>query len=782
MSRSAALLRGAVFVMVASVAATAASPTPVAAQDEVQGVVTGVVQTADGSQPLPHATVSVPQLSRSVTADAAGRFRLTGVRSGTHRLEVRAIGYQPAWQSVSLAAGDSVVVALQLKRATVTLPDVIVSSSREEQAASATALSVGVVEKDDIDEARAHHPAEIVNRVPGVYVSNFGGEGHATSIRQPITTKALYAYLEDGVPIRSTGFFNHNALYEINLPQAGRIEVIRGPGSAVYGSDAVGGVVNAFTRDPSSRPEAELYLEGGSRAYLRALGSASTTSGANGLRADLNVTRSDGWRRDTPYQRQSGTLRWDHHLSNQSRIKTVATFSHIDQPGDGGSDLTASDYTNVPSRTYAPIAFRRVTAARLSTEFQAQRELSSFGVILYGRYNELDLLPSWQLSFDPQIWESIHRSVGVLSRWRQAIVPLHTSLSAGLDLEYSPGSRLETQIIAPRDPSDNLSYPAYTAGAVQYDYNVDFWQVAPYAQADIDLPGRVRLSAGARYDRIGYNYDNHLTTLTTGSHRRPASTDVAVDRLNPKLGVSWEITPSAMVFGSYREAFRAPSESQYFRQGAAESTVDLKPVRAQSWELGTRTAIGGIATVEVSAYHMRLKDDILTFQDPSNGLRLTQNAGATKHRGIEVGVGISPVRQLRLDAAAAVAKHSYVTWVPRPTSVYSGNEMELAPRVLGNVRATYRPTFLETGFFAVEWTRTGSYWMDPENTRKYDGHDLFTAFTTIPVSPRVELSGRVTNIGNRRFAETSSFTATQQDRYRPGAPRQFFLGLQYRFQ
>jgi outer membrane cobalamin receptor len=64
------------------------------------------------------------------------------------------------------------------------------------------------------------------------------------------------------VPIRSTGFFNHNALYEINIPQAGRLEIIKGPGSAVYGSDAVGGVINAFTHDPSAHPEAEVFVEG----------------------------------------------------------------------------------------------------------------------------------------------------------------------------------------------------------------------------------------------------------------------------------------------------------------------------------------------------------------------------------------------------------------------------------------------------------------------------------------------------------------------------------------
>ena len=283
--------------------------------------------------------------------------------------------------------------------------------------------------------------------MPGVYVSNFGGEGHATAIRQPITTKAVYAYLEDGVPIRSTGFFNHNALYEINLPQAGRIEVIRGPGSAVYGSDAIGGVVNSFTRDPATRPEAEIFVEGGSSTYLRALGTASGTMGRNGFRADVNVTDADGWRRQTPYERQTGTLRWDYRLSEQSRLKTVATFAHIDQPGDGGSDLTRQDYESVPELTYTPIAFRRVRAARLSSELQVQHDLWSFGATLYGRYNVLELLPSWQLSFDPQVWDSRHRSVGLLTRWRRTVLPLASNLSAGVDLEYSPGSRLETQII-----------------------------------------------------------------------------------------------------------------------------------------------------------------------------------------------------------------------------------------------------------------------------------------------------------------------------------------------
>ena len=102
-------------------------------------------------------------------------------------------------------------------------------------------------------------------------------------------------------------------------------------------------------------------------------------------------------------------------------------------------------------------------------------------------------------------------------------------------------------------------------------------------------------------------------------------------------------------------------------------------------------------------------------------------------------------------------------------------------KVIGNARLSYRPTFLSTGVVAVEWVRLGSYWMDPENTHQYDGHHLVNLFATVPLMEHLELSGRVTNLGDRRFAETSSYNQQQGERFRPGAPRQFFLGAQYRF-
>jgi len=151
------------------------------------------------------------------------------------------------------------------------LDEITVTGAREEQPKSETPASVGTVSGDEIKATRPGHPSEVMGRIPGVWVNATSGEGHMTALRQPLTTNAVYLYLEDGVPTRSTGFFNHNALYEINVPQADGIEVIKGPGTVLHGSDAIGGVINVLTRTPPMRPEADVALEAGENGWRRTL-------------------------------------------------------------------------------------------------------------------------------------------------------------------------------------------------------------------------------------------------------------------------------------------------------------------------------------------------------------------------------------------------------------------------------------------------------------------------------------------------------------------------------
>ncbi|HWA40181.1 MAG TPA: carboxypeptidase regulatory-like domain-containing protein, partial [Gemmatimonadales bacterium] len=190
---------------------TAAAPQRLSAQAPT-GTLAGTVTAAGSDSTLAGVYVVFPSLDLSVRTDPRGRFEARGLPAGRYPILVRAVGRTAVRGEVTILAGEVTTVAYALRAATVQVADITVSATRDAQSLATTPIAIGVVDATDIAQTRAHHPSELVTRTPGAWVSNLGGEGHSTAIRQPITTKAVYQYLEDGVPIRSTGFFNHNGL------------------------------------------------------------------------------------------------------------------------------------------------------------------------------------------------------------------------------------------------------------------------------------------------------------------------------------------------------------------------------------------------------------------------------------------------------------------------------------------------------------------------------------------------------------------------------------------
>lgn len=670
------------------------------------------------------------------------------------------------------------VVAEEIK---ITLDEVSVIGTREAQSLKETALSIGVVKKQDIENIKPAHPSEIMERIPGVHVNVTGGEGHMTAIRQPITTKAVYLYLEDGIPTRSTGFFNHNALYEINVPQAERIEVLKGPGSALYGSDAIGGVINVDTKPSPLKAEADVSVEVGDFGWKRLLVSGGDTKDDDGYRASVNITHTDGWRDSTEYDRKSATVRWDRMLESGASLKTVLSTSDIDQQTAGSSRLLKDDYLNNPTLNYTPISYRKVSALRLSTAYEKESSDSLLSITPYARKNSMELLPNWSLSYDPVVYETKNDSVGVLVKYRQDYKPLRTRLVMGVDVDYSPGGRFEQQIAPTK--TGNI-YTSYTVGSTLYDYDATYSAASPYAHIEFSPSENLRVTTGLRYDAMSYEYKNNLTTLTTGSYRRPEDTTVNFDHLSPKLGVTYKLNPSLSSFVSYRQAFRAPSESQLFRQGRAINTVNLKPIKVSSIEAGLRGKSNEMH-YNLSVYTMTKKDDILTYRHPDN-TRETMNAGETSHQGIEIGVGTKLVGSLTLDMALSYAQHKYEVWQPRTTVDYSGNEMESAPDLIANTRLGFKPSVLKGGKVELEWVKLGEYWMDAANTEKYSGHDIFNLRLNYQLSKEIELYSRLMNVTDERYATAAKYSPAafgnpEKFEYSPGMPRTFYAGMKYKF-
>lgn len=682
---------------------------------------------------------------------------------------------------LTLIGTMTVLPVLAAENAVTKIDEVSVIGTRESQSLKETALSIGVVKSDDIENIKPAHPSEIMERIPGVHVNVTGGEGHMTAIRQPITTSAVYLYLEDGIPTRSTGFFNHNALYEINVPQADRIEVLKGPGSALYGSDAIGGVINVETKPSPIKPEADISFEVGEFGWKRLLIGNGAPFDDDGLRLNLNITRTDGWRDATEYDRKSATVRWDRSLESGASLKTVISTSDIDQQTAGSSRLLADDYYNNPTLNYTPISYRKVSAFRLSSAYEKESSDSLLSVTPYFRSNSMALLPNWALSYDSTIYETKNNSFGFLVKHRQDFKPMRTRLVTGVDIDYSPGGRVEQDITATK--VGNV-YNSYTLGSMLYEYDATYAAASPYAHLEFSPSDKWRVTTGLRYDLMSYAYDNKLTTLLTGSHIRPADTTVKFSHLSPKIGATYQINPSLNAFVSYRQAFRAPSESQLFRSGKAINTIDLKPIKVASIETGLRGKNNN-SHFDISLYYMKKKDDILTYQDTGTGDRTTVNAGETLHQGIEIGFGQKLTDSLTLDIATSYAKHTYEEWSPKTGVIYSGNEMESAPRLIANSRLGYKPVSLNGGKFEIEWIKLGDYWMDAANTYKYSGHDVINLRVNHFIRKKLEVYARLMNIADKRYATSAKYTpagfGAEKFEYAPGMPRTAYVGMKYKF-
>ena len=691
---------------------------------------------------------------------------------------------------------------------------VTVTATRQAVSLSESPWSVGVIDQESISVTKPTHPSELLSQVPGVAVSVTNGEGHQTAIRQGFTTSPVYLFLEDGIPIRATGNFNHNALYEVNIPSAASVEVIRGPASALYGSDAIGGVVNVITRTPSTRAGGNGSLEMGQWGYRRLLAGADSGEGSAGaLRLDVNLTSTDGWRQNTGYDRRSFNLRWDSQLSPTTRVKTIIGMTSIDQETGANSALPMPLYLEDPTVNLRSPAYRKVDALRFSSAFEHDlgggQQLS---LTPYLRRNKMDLNGSYNFTGDARIEDTEVFSAGLQATYRRDFHDAYRSrLIVGLDLDRSPSKRLETkitlssQIDARASASSDASlrglytqYIGYSLGARMYDYEVNYRNLSPYAHWEFSPLPAMRLSAGLRRDQSSYTMDNQANpgyfTVAGREYYLPASAEADFARWVPKLGMVYQLSAQSQWYASYNHGFRTPSESQLFRGGRSASggslsarqaeaqalfnaASQLKAIKAEQLEWGLRGSQQQIQ-YEVVAYQLTKSDDLLSQRD-ATGYSVQTNNGTTKHRGIEVLVGTRLSPAWRFDAAASYASHRYEQWISGSTD-NSGKNIESAPRTLANLRLSGQ---VVAGLNAqLEWVHVGSYYLDQANQfGKYPGHGLWNLRMSMALGADASLFLRAMNVADKRYADSASQSNAAGGLYAPGLPRTVYAGIQARW-
>src|SRR3982751_377918 len=215
-----------------------------------QTIVRGKIIDAISKEPIAGASVHCTRIDCNIgcVTDASGSFEMKCI--DCRKLYVTSIGYSRQEFDVT----DKNYSILLTPSASF-LQEVVVSANRGEGVKRSEApVAISVLNSKTIQDTRPTTADQVLNKVAGVNMVNLGNEQHEMSIRQPMTTKSLFLYLEDGIPIRTTGLYNHNALLEMNMASVKSIEVIKGPSSSVYGSEAIGGVVNFIPLAPTAIP------------------------------------------------------------------------------------------------------------------------------------------------------------------------------------------------------------------------------------------------------------------------------------------------------------------------------------------------------------------------------------------------------------------------------------------------------------------------------------------------------------------------------------------------
>lgn len=673
------------------------------------------------------------------------------------------------------------------------IEQIVVTATREGRIRTELPESVGVLDRETIEQIMPSHPAEVLNRLAGVHINNVGGEGHMTAIRQPLTTGGVYLFLEDGIPTRPTGFFNHNGLYEIDLTQASQVEVTRGPGSALYGSDAIGGIINSLTRAPGDERELDLTLEAGEDDWYRALLSASGAISASGRAGvQVNLTDNRGFRDDGDYRRASITTRWDQDWTDQLSSKTVFTWSNIDQ--SGVSPLGREDYRHAPKRNlyHGDVGFREVRSLRLSSELAWQPTADRLWTLTgFARHNKMDLMPFWMLSYDPNVYTTEFTTLGLMAKYRHNFVDLGVEWISGLDIDYTPSSYKERRAMLDREGDLLVGYRY--SGRANYDYDADQLTLSPYTQVEWQPIERLRLSAGVRYDRFRIDYDDNLSADVpqTGifaplpfpaQHYRPEDQRVTFDQWSPKLGLVLDLDEHHNLYATYRHAFRAPTAGQLFRSGAVPDTTALEPVTAVSREIGLRGRAAPWLDYDLAIYHMTIEDDIVSVI--LDDTRKTLNSGETRHQGVELTLMARWSERWSSSFAWSHSRQEYKDFryiCGTATCNFAGNDIPRAPSDMGNATLAYAAP--DGGWrVELEWEYLGRYYTDETNTRDYGGHDLFNLRGQYRLSDTLELYARMQNLADRRYSTyTSNQVGSPELEYRPGQPRTATVGVHLSF-
>lgn len=604
-----------------------------------QAVLTGRVLDASNAALPGVAMTLAPQpfgTPRSTVTDAEGRYTFEALPPGDYRLQAALAGFGTREAQLTLAAGERRTLDLTLEITPFT-ETVTVTVTRTEQEAERVPNAVSVIEGDVIQAfTRRASPAETFAGVPGFQVENrrnFSLSGGVRfAIRAPLPRFGMRGVqiLQDGVPMTMADGTTEPT--NIDLGSLGRVEVLRGPSSVLYGNSA-GGVITLQSEFPSTRFMIQPDVQWGSYGYQQQAVKAAATTPKVSYLVSANRMETDGFRLHSHAEVRRANMVVRAAPASTTEIRGV--FNVYDLPfGESASTITLADARDNPT-SVRPQAFTQGWG-----ESTTQKQL---GLTLQHQLREGHMLRATAWGVWRDVWNPIpaavvtvdRRAAGFRSEYAGSAAPraVPVTWTTGFDLSLQHDERAEygNNGVPPEGGLTQL-------GALRLAQLEEVRSVSPFVHVTAQLGDRWNVTGGARYDRYRFKATDRF--LSNGDQ----SGERTLDAVSPMIGVTFVPASWVNLYSNFATAYQTPTTVELSNRPSDEGgfNEDLGPEDLRSFEVGARGSITDWRVrFEVAGYFSTIDGALVRFQRADEQAYF-RNAGDVTRNGLEVLVEWAP--------------------------------------------------------------------------------------------------------------------------------------------
>jgi len=580
--------------------------------------------------------------------------------------------------------------------------------------------------------------------------------------------------LRDGIPLTLPD--GQTPVDYLDLESVGRVEVMRGSASSLYGN-AGGGVVDLRTSEPPSVPvSGAVRIWNGGFGSQRFVAKASGATGSVGYQANVARTDGDGYR---DYSRQRMTNGFARVSADAGSGSYALEWLGVNTPvAENPGALTRAQFDLDP-RLADPLSIRKrarkaVTQSQFGATARRAGERGEIEASAYAGTRSLDN----PLTFAIVNVGRVTSGASLRAMLPFSLLDIDQRLTIGTEIQRQNDLRENftncNNIPPPTVPTATCPDPAVERGTLTLDQREIVSSVGSYLRDELQLGDRYVLTASARADAVRFRVKDRL--INAGNPDDSGSR--LLDAVSPMVGILARLAPSHSAYANVSSAFETPTATELGNQpsGAAGINRDLKPQKSTTYEVGVKGVGASGLQYNASLFATGVHDELIPFDIPaSGGRRYFRNAGRTSRRGAELGLG-AVVRALELGASYTYANYRFIDFTV-DTAHYAGNRIPGIPRQTLQASAALR-TAVAT--FVTETTIADKMAVNDANSESSPGYAIFNARIVTSGSlgrSGAELTLGAQNLFNTRYVSSVSVNAAGGKFYEPGSQRSVYIGF-----